>query len=88
MWAGGTTNSTVPLESFLSTISLFLRDRERESFLNNKLGGEAEGGEEEEEEEEEKGGGGGGGGGEHRIDNRIGLRLRERERDGEVHKES
>ena len=86
MWAGGTTNSTVPLESFLSTISLFLRDRERESFLNNKLRGEAEGGEEEEEEEEK--GGGGGGGGEHRIDNRIGLRLRERERDGEVHKES
>ena len=83
MWAGGTTNSTVPLESFLSTISLFLRDRERESFLNNKLRGEAEGGEEEEEEEEK-----GGGGGEHRIDNRIGLRLRERERDGEVHKES
>ena len=79
MWAGGTTNSTVPLESFLSTISLCLR--ERESFLNNKLRGEAEGGEE--EEEEEKGGGGGGGGGEHRIDNRIGLRLRERERERE-----
>ena len=53
--------------------------------MNNKLRGEAEGGEEEEEEEK---GGGGGGGGEHRIDNRIGLRLRERERDGEVHKES
>ena len=81
MWAGGTTNSTVPLESFLSTISLFLRDRERESFLNNRLRGEAERGGEEEEEEEK-------GGGEHRIDNRIGLRLRERERDGEVHKES
>ena len=83
MWAGGTTNSTVPLESFLSTISLCLRERERESFLNNKLRGEAERGGEEEEEEK-----GGGGGGEHRIDNRIGLRLRERERDGEVHKES
>ena len=69
-----------------NNFSLFERERERESFLNNKLRGEAEGGEEEEEEEEK--GGGGGGGGEHRIDNRIGLRLRERERDGEVHKES